>query len=265
MLIYQCQCLKVFGARGKGWRAEIPRKTAEQAGSGRSLSNLAYARILEVLFERKLPAGSFVSQAELVELTGVPVGPLRDALRVLDAEGVVTIHPRTGIQFVKPGLELTRSTYQFRSIVESAAVAVFAETASDSEIEALAELHREVMAHLQRDGVDDALVKELREMEDRLHDSIIASLQNALINSSYKRIHNYVRILQLERRLTPPLVLHTLREHMRIIEACRKRNTAEAVAALQAHFDAALQRNLGLYRYGTVEGQSVVDEVGGRG
>lgn len=241
--------------------SKIPRKTDEQAGSGRSLSNLAYARILEVLFDRKLPAGSFVSQGELVKLTGVPVGPLRDALRVLDAEGVVTIHPRTGIQFIRPGLELTRSTFQFRSIMESAAVAVFAETASDAEIETLAERHREIVVQVQRDGLNDAIVAELEALESLLHGSIVASLKNGLIDSSYKRIHNYVRILQLDRRLTPPQVLHTLREHMRIIEACRRRNAAEAIAALQAHFDAALQRSLGLYRYGATGGQPVEDAV----
>ena len=241
---------------------KIPRKTDEQAGSGRSLSNLAYARILEVLFDRRLPAGSFVSQGELVKLTGVPVGPLRDALRVLDAEGVVTIHPRTGIQFVRPGLELTRSTFQFRSIMESAAVAVFAETASDSEIETLAQRHREITARVRRDGVDDALIADLEALERLLHGSMVASLKNGLIDSSYKRIHNYVRILQLDRRLTPPRVLHTLREHMRIIEACQRGNAVEAVAALQAHFDAALQRSLGLYRYGAAVGQQVEDAIG---
>ncbi len=244
--------------------SKTPRKTDEQAGSGRPLSNLAYARVLGVLFERKLPAGSFVSQGELVELTGVPVGPLRDALRVLDAEGVVTIHPRTGIQFVRPGLELTRSTYQFRSILEAAAVAVFAETASDAEIETLAQRHREITARVRRDGVNDALDREVEALENLLHGSIVASLKNGLIDSSYKRIHNYIRILRLDRRLTPPLVLHTLREHMRIIEACRKRNAPEAVAALHAHFEAALQRTLGLYRYGTAGGQLVGDEVGDR-
>ena len=81
------------------------------------------------LFERRLPAGAFVSQSELVELTGVPVAPLRDALRVLEAEGMLTIHPRPGIQFVKPGLELTRSTYQFRGIIERPRSRVYAETA----------------------------------------------------------------------------------------------------------------------------------------
>src|SRR5258708_16055736 len=90
---------------------------AEIAGGGR-LSDLAYDRIVEALFDRRLPAGAFVSQSELVKLLGIPVAPLRDALRVLQAEGVLTIHPRSGIQFVKPGLELTRATYQFRTIIE---------------------------------------------------------------------------------------------------------------------------------------------------
>lgn len=231
-----------------------PRKSAGGTGIRSRLSDLAYARILEVLFERKLPAGSFVSQAELVELTGVAVGPLRDALQVLDAEGVVTIHPRAGIEFIKPGLELTRSTYQFRGIIESAAVAVFAETASDEEIESLAQQHRETESRLQAEGLTEALIAQVEALESLLHGSIVASLNNGLIDSSYRRIHNYIRILRIDRRLTPPLVSHSLREHMRIIEACRKRNSAEAVAALQAHFDAALQRNLGLYRYGSADG-----------
>jgi DNA-binding GntR family transcriptional regulator len=106
--------------------------------SGRArprLSDVAYGRILQILFEQRLPAGAYVSQNELVHLTGVPVGPLRDALRVLEAEGILTIHPRAGIEFVKPGLELTRATYQFRGIIEASAVAVYAETGDEQEME----------------------------------------------------------------------------------------------------------------------------------
>src|SRR4029453_5621366 len=92
----------------------------------RRLSDLAYDRVLECLFDRRVSAGAFFSQGELSELVGVPVAPLRDALRVLEAEGILTIHPRSGIQFVKPGLELPRWTSQFRSILEKSAVAVSA-------------------------------------------------------------------------------------------------------------------------------------------
>ena len=224
-----------------------PRKSATEAGNGSRLSDIAYARMLEALFDRRLPAGSFLSQSELVELTGVPVGPLRDALRVLEAEGIVTVHPRAGIQFVKPGMELTKSTFQFRGIVEGAAVAVFAETASAPEIEEIGRRHSEALAAVERDGLTHPVIAELDALEQLLHGSIVASLNNPLIDSSYRRIHNYLRIVRLDRKLTPPLAIRSLREHTAIIDACKRRKPNEAVAALQAHFAAALQRSQGLF------------------
>jgi DNA-binding GntR family transcriptional regulator len=218
-----------------------------QTPATRRLSDLAYERVLENLFERKLPAGAFVSQSHLVDLLGIPVAPLRDALRVLETEGVLKIHPRSGIEFVKPGLELTKSTYQFRAILERAAVRVFAEMGDDTLVNAIIQEHRVLMARIERDGLDPACLAEIEHMEARLHDSIIGILANPLIENSFKRMHNYLRLVRVERRLTPPIALRSLREHMAILEACKARDPDAAEAALQAHFNAALQRHMGIY------------------
>jgi DNA-binding GntR family transcriptional regulator len=219
---------------------------AEIAAGGR-LSDLAYDRILEALFDRRVPAGAFVSQNELVKLLGIPVAPLRDALRVLEAEGVLTIHPRSGIQFVKPGLELTRATYQFRTIVERAAVRVFAETADEQELDRVDRRHRKLISAIEKRGLSPESLGELEELENLLHDAVIASLNNPLIETTYRRMHNYLRLVRLDRRLTPPLALRSLREHMAIIAACQARNPDQAEAALSAHFTAALQRAMGMF------------------
>ena len=222
-------------------------QTVLEASDGLRLSDIAYARILEILFERKVAAGAYVSQADLVELTGVSVGPLRDALRILEAEGVLTIHPRAGIEFVKPGLELTRSTYQFRGIIEAAAVAVYAETADAVEMEELHCRHIKLIQMIEENGITDESLAELEALEHLLHNTIIKSLHNTLIETSYRRIHNYLCLIRLERKLTEPLVLRSLREHLEIIEACQLRDPNKAEAALQAHFNAALLRHMGLY------------------
>ncbi len=216
------------------------------AGSGR-LSDVAYTRILELLFERRVPAGAFVSQNDLVALLGIPVAPLRDALKILETEGVLTIHPRSGIQFVKPGLELTRSTYQFRSIIERAAVAVYAETAEDSELVEIERQHLALIAAIEADGLTELNREELERLELVLHNAIIAALNNPLIETSYKRMHNYLRLVRLDRKLTVPLAQRSLREHMQIILACKARDPEAAASALQAHFTAALQRHMGMY------------------
>ena len=168
-------------------------------------------------------------------------------LRVLEVEGIVTIHPRTGIQFVKPGLELTRSTYQIRGIIEAAAVAVFAETTPTVQIEELILRHKNVLLALESQGLTEELREEIEDLELILHSSIVGSLKNPLVDTAYRRIHNYLRMLRLDRRTTAPLALRSLREHIAILEAARRRRPDEAVAALQAHFNAALQRNMGLY------------------
>ena len=210
------------------------------------LSDRAYERILELLFDRSLPAGAFVSQNQLVELTGVPVGPLRDALRILEAEGILAIQPRTGIQFVKPGLELTKSTYQFRTILERAAVRIFAEVADDTALAALRKSHTALQRRIESTGLDSAALVDLEALEGQLHNSVIGILDNPLIDTSYRRIHNYLRLVRLERKLTVQRAQHSLREHLAIIEACAARDPDAAEAALLAHFTAALGRHMGL-------------------
>lgn len=209
------------------------------------LSDLAYERVLEALFERRVQAGSFVSQGELSEIVDVPVAPLRDALRVLEAEGILAIHPRSGIQFVRPGLELTRSTYQFRAILERAAVRVFAEQGDEDLIEEIDRRHRALISEIAERGLTAAGLVEMEELERMLHNAVIGILRNPLIDSSYRRMHNYLRLLRLDRKLTAPVALRTLKEHVEIIKACRGRDADGAEAALDAHFQAAMQRSLG--------------------
>jgi len=214
---------------------------------GGRLSDLAYTRILENLFDRRLPAGAFVSQNDLVKLLGIPVAPIRDALRTLEGEGILTIHPRSGIQFVKPGLELTKSTYQFRTIIERAAVRTFAELGDEDLIAEIGSRHRAVGAIIEQHGLTTEALAEIEELESLLHNSVIDILRNPLIDTSYRRMHNYLRLVRLDRKLTVPLAQRSNKEHLEIIAACEARNPDRAEAALVAHFNAALQRHLGMF------------------
>lgn len=224
---------------------------AESRGGGSvetiRLSDVAYRKVLEGLFDRTVPAGAFVSQNELVNLLGIPVQPLRDALRVLEAEGVLTIHPRSGIQFLKPDLELARSTYQFRAFIERPAARAFAETGDAAEVAALIEEHRTLMTRIEQ-GIFDAEVQaQLGRLEERLHAGMIASLRNPLVETTARRLNNYLTLIRLDRLMTQPLALRTLREHLDILEAAAARDADATEAAIVTHFQNALQRILGMF------------------
>ena len=72
-------------------------------------------------------------------------------------------------------------------------------------------------------------------------------LENPLIDSSYRRMHNYLRLVRLDRKLTVPLALRSIQEHIAIIDACAERDPEAAEAAPLAHFTAAVQRLTGLF------------------
>lgn len=211
----------------------------------RRMSDTAYERILEALFDRRVQVGAFLSQSDLSEMVGVPVAPLRDALRVLEAEGILTIHPRSGIQFVRPGLELTRATYQFRAIIERAGVRNYAEQEDERLIDDLAAAHAGAIARIESAGLGPDELAAVDALERRLHGSFVATMRNPLIDSSYRRMMNYLRLLRLDRKFSAPIILRTLREHADILAACRNRDADAAEAALMTHLQAAIQRNVG--------------------
>jgi DNA-binding GntR family transcriptional regulator len=208
------------------------------------LSDAAYRAVLEALFDRRLPAGAFVSQGELARITGSPIGPLRDALKVLEADGVLAIHPRSGIQIVRPGVDLTRSTYQFRGILERAAVRVFAETAQPDEIERIAASHHAMAELLVGEPRGEVLKEQAQALEVTLHGAVIGALDNRQIDAAYRRLALLLRIIRLDWGFSPRSVGTTVREHLAILERCRARDPDGAEDAMRSHLNGALQRHL---------------------
>jgi DNA-binding GntR family transcriptional regulator len=210
------------------------------------LAEKAYRAIIQGLFDRTIPAGAELSQSELMKRLDLTVQPLRDALRTLETEGLVTIHARSCIRFIKADLELSRSTYQFRSLIERAGARALAEMGDAGEIAEMINAHQALIARLEESDLGAAEQKTLEEMEDRLHGALISALRNPLIEKTASRLKNYVELVQLERLVTRPLALRTLREHLDILEACARRDGDAAEAALTTHFQQALQRILGM-------------------
>lgn len=209
------------------------------------LSDVAQERILNALFERTIPVGAFLSQRDLSTLLDVPIQPLRDALKVLEADGLVTIHARSGIQFIKPDMAFHHNTYQFRTLIERSGARRYAEVGDIAEIEQLIGDHHALIERIEREPIDDAVIDEVEDLERRLHDGMIASLNNPLIEAAAARLKNYVLLMRLDRVLTKPFLLRTLNEHLEILRACADRDAVAAEQAVTAHFQAVMSRLIG--------------------
>ncbi|TLP42343.1 MULTISPECIES: GntR family transcriptional regulator [Cohaesibacter] len=214
------------------------------------LSDSAYVKFKHHLFTGDLRPGQFISQRELVKLTGIPLGPVRETLQRLEVEGLVHIVPQRGIQIVEASLRFIRDTYQLRMLIEKEAAAKFAENASDAQIEALEAKHKDIIARFEQEGPSDALLQEAQGVDWNLHDTIVEALGNSIVNNLHKLNNDRIKLIRLAHGnltlITPGTFLQAMKEHMAVIEALKKHDASASVAAIERHLTTALHRALGL-------------------
>ncbi|WP_425052803.1 GntR family transcriptional regulator [Psychromarinibacter sp. S121] len=210
------------------------------------LSEVAYERILQALFDARLQMGAQINQGALVEMTGIPVGPVRDALKLLETDGIVKVHPRSGIEVISPSMDLMRATFQFRSIIERPAARAFARVAPEEDLLELQARHKDVIAQLTGQEPSANVGDILDGVEVDFHPRIVASLNNELVDASYRRLSLMARILKVKAMIYPSAALVSVGEHLAVIEACLRRDPDAAENAMSQHLTNALNRNLGL-------------------
>jgi len=216
------------------------------SGAEPRLAEKAYQAILQGLFDRTIPAGVDLSQGWLIETLGLTAQPLRDALRMLEMEGLVSIHPRSCIRFIKADAELAVSTYQFRSLLERAGARALAETGDATALKELAADHQALLKHLEEGDFGPDEEATLTALEGRLHGALLSALRNPLIETTARRLHKYIQLVRLDHLVTRPLAIRTLREHLAVLDAAIRHDPDSAEAAIADHLRQALQRVLGI-------------------
>jgi DNA-binding GntR family transcriptional regulator len=211
------------------------------------LSQLAYQRFKEALFAQNIATGATLTQGDLVRLLDVPLGPLREALQVLESEGLVTMLPRAGIRIVKPDMALIKDCFQLRRILECEAVRKYADRAPAQEMANWIARHRTIIARVETGASEPELFEAARAVDQSFHAMLIAALRNPLIDDVYTKIKDRIRLVRLDNlyMLSAVTVERTMQEHLRVLQALAARDTDAAVRAMEDHLAAALHRAIG--------------------
>ncbi len=210
------------------------------------LRHHAYSSFTEKLLTRDILPGQFVSQRELVELTGMPLGAIREMIPRLEADGLVRTVPKRGLQVLSVDLNLIRDAFQLRRVIEAEAIVNFCRTADDSEIDQIAAEHQEVLS-LAVTGVDDLLLERAQRVDWAFHDRIVDQMQNRIMSEIYRVNMIKIRLIaNSDARISPDRLVCVMREHMNIIQALLDRDEAAAVVAINTHINGAKKRAIRL-------------------
>jgi DNA-binding GntR family transcriptional regulator len=210
------------------------------------LRERAYDAFTQHLLARDIRPGQFVSQRELVELTSLPLGAIRELIPRLEAEGLIRTVPQRGMQIAHIDMKLIRDAFQFRLFMEREAVAIFATSASEALLRELRHAHEDVLRRA-AEGITPALIAEAQAIDWGLHDTIIDALGNEIISNAYRVNSIKIRLIREERvRILDTLLVSVMHEHLRILDAFDARDAAAAVRAVEEHIGSSRARAVGM-------------------
>jgi DNA-binding GntR family transcriptional regulator len=196
----------------------------------RTLAAQVQQRIRDAILKQSLAPGERIDQNKLAEELKVSLAPIREALKGLEAEGLVTIQPRRGAFVVEVSITDMDELYFTRQLIEGEAIyhCVPRMTAKDFD-----ELQAMITAMRQATGSND--IKTYIELNRQFHLRIYSTLNNQhllqVIRGLWERSELY--------RYRYMFVTHEHdrihREHEGILDACRQRDLALAKTRAQQH------------------------------
>lgn len=200
----------------------------------RALYEEVAEQLRQRIFRRELEPGSWIDELKIAEEFGISRTPLREALKVLAAEGLVTMKVRRGAYVTEMSEKDLRDVYHLLSLLESDAAGVVAERATDTQLKTLQDLHAELEAAVaDREkffAVNERFHMCLLEMADnRWRIQMVADLRKVMKLNRHNSLFKQGRIED------------SLNEHRAILAAMVGRDAKATVKAMQAHFAQGLE------------------------
>jgi DNA-binding GntR family transcriptional regulator len=195
-----------------------------------SLHESLVAPLRDMILLGELRPGEKVPEEELCARFGVSRTPIREALKVLAAEGVLQILPHRGAVVARITEEQIAELFPIMAALERLAGTLACTQASDEQIAGVRALHDQMMAHY-REGNESAYLQCNR----RIHEAIFDLAGNATLTSFYQQILTRIHAYRFVVRKSPEHWKRAVEEHERIIKLLEARDGKRLSALLEAH------------------------------
>ena len=177
------------------------------------------SRLRDFIVEGHLTAGVRVPERELCERFNVSRTPLREALKVLAAEGLIELLPNRGARVRQFSEADIRNLFQVISGLDFVAGRMVCSRITDEEIAEIERLHLEMYTHYLRHELADYF-----RLNQQIHQAIVEAAGNPVLSANYANLNAVVRRLRYCANLVRRDRLgDAMREHERIVDALRRR------------------------------------------
>lgn len=199
----------------------------------KTLSEQVFNDLKDAIISGDLEQGSKITENELAKKYGISRGPLREAIRHLEAIRLLVRIPHAGLRVVTLTIEMMEEIYVVREALEGMSVRIATQRMSDDDVTSLSEL-----LDTHQDSIDKSKGKKYFQREGDLdfHYRIAIASQNQwLIDLLSSELYQLLRMCRQRSSQTPSRPLKALHEHRHIVEAIKDRDAELAELLMRRH------------------------------
>jgi DNA-binding GntR family transcriptional regulator len=210
-------------ATAESRKAQLDQIIATNAAKDLTAQDLVLGSLREAILTAALPPGSRLRQEKLAELFGTSRIPVREALRALEYEGLVTSMPRRGFSVTELDADDIEEVYDLRILLESHAVRLAVPLITDEDLQILESLYAEMVASASGD--------EQLAAREKFYTQLYAITGRPRLAALIARLRQ-----EIARSLRWPTLQHAPEHHGRFFEAIRAGDADGAAAQLTSHY-----------------------------
>jgi DNA-binding GntR family transcriptional regulator len=188
------------------------------------------------IFAHQLPPGSWLDEQKLAKEYGISRTPMREAIKVLAAEGLITMKLRRGAYVTEVNRQDLEQIFTVLSLLEGEAARNAAHQASESDLNELDNLH----LRLEKAAADRNL-ELFFEVNVRFHERILAISGNRWMNGVITDLRKVLKLQRRDSLTRSGRLQQSLNEHREILKALLKRDSIAAEAAMRNHLARGLE------------------------
>lgn len=206
-------------------------------------SEKAYRILRDRIFSGEYPPGHRLKERQICADLAFSRTPIREALRRLEAEGLVTIEPRRGGVVTEIDKQEAAEIFALGAVIESFAAALAATKSGPGDVAELESLTEAMSAVLQRD--DASCRADYMALDSRLHAKIVDIAASRRLAAALQQVVGVPVLVQAFNRYTPEDLRQSLDQHRAIVAAIRAGDSEWAEAAMRNHIFAGRAIMLG--------------------
>lgn len=192
--------------------------------------------IREQIVNGELPPGVRVPEKELCELYAVSRTPLREALKVLATDGLLTLEPNRGAWVSRITIEDIDEVFPVMGALEALSGELACRYITDSEIANIRKLHRAMVRHYEKRDLAQYF-----DVNQQIHEAILVAARNETLSTQYRSLAARVRRARYVANMTQDRWAQATDEHEQIMECLEHRDGARLSRVLKRHLENKLE------------------------